>query len=97
MLRALGGNTLSWAYVFEWPIFAAFALYMWWNLLHGTDGSRRSSDRRRGRTARAGATPGAGGEGAAASGSEDADLRAWQEYLRKLETDEAGRSGGGNA
>ena len=21
--RALGGNSLSWAYVFEWPIFAA--------------------------------------------------------------------------
>ncbi|HEX7444740.1 MAG TPA: hypothetical protein VF320_12670, partial [Acidimicrobiales bacterium] len=28
--RALGGNELSWAYVFEWPLFAAFALYMWW-------------------------------------------------------------------
>jgi hypothetical protein len=32
--RALGGNALSWAYVFEWPLFAAFAVYMWWNLLH---------------------------------------------------------------
>ena len=38
VLRALGGNTLSWAYVFEWPIFAGFAIYMWWNLLHGHDG-----------------------------------------------------------
>jgi hypothetical protein len=34
--RALGGNTLSWAYVFEWPIFAAYAVYMWWRLLHET-------------------------------------------------------------
>lgn len=33
--RALGGNGLSWAYVFEWPLFAAFAVYMWWNVLHG--------------------------------------------------------------
>ena len=33
--RALGGNSLSWAYVFEWPLFAVFAVYMWWNVLHG--------------------------------------------------------------
>ena len=24
--RALGGNSLSWAYVFEWPLFAAYAV-----------------------------------------------------------------------
>ena len=33
--RALGGNGLSWAYVFEWPLFAIFAVYMWWSVLHG--------------------------------------------------------------
>jgi hypothetical protein len=32
--RAVGGNTLSWAYVFEWPIFAGYAVYMWWRFLH---------------------------------------------------------------
>lgn len=32
--RALGGNALSWAYVFEWPLLGAFAVYMWWQLLH---------------------------------------------------------------
>jgi hypothetical protein len=32
--RALGGNALSWAYVFEWPLLAIFAVYMWWQLLH---------------------------------------------------------------
>jgi hypothetical protein len=32
--RALSGNSLSWAYVFEWPIFAAYAVYMWWRLVH---------------------------------------------------------------
>jgi hypothetical protein len=31
--RALAGNTLSWVYTFEWPIFAGYALYMWWKLL----------------------------------------------------------------
>lgn len=32
--RALGGNTLSWAYSFEWPLFAAYGLYLWWRLIH---------------------------------------------------------------
>ncbi len=32
--RALSGNSLSWAYVFEWPLLAVFAVYMWWQLLH---------------------------------------------------------------
>jgi hypothetical protein len=32
--RALSGNELSWAYVFEWPLFAGYAVYMWWRLLH---------------------------------------------------------------
>jgi hypothetical protein len=32
--RALGGNELSWAYVFEWPFFAAYAVYMWWRFVH---------------------------------------------------------------
>ena len=32
--RALSGNTLSWAYVFEWPIFGGYAVYMWWKLIH---------------------------------------------------------------
>lgn len=32
--RAEGGNELSWAYVFEWPLLAIFAFYMWWKFLH---------------------------------------------------------------
>jgi hypothetical protein len=27
--RALAGNELSWAYTFEWPLFALFAMYFW--------------------------------------------------------------------
>jgi hypothetical protein len=33
LLRALGGNTLSWAYVFEWPILLGYGTYMWWRLV----------------------------------------------------------------
>ena len=32
--RALSGNTLSWAYVFEWPFFACYGTYVWWKLVH---------------------------------------------------------------
>jgi hypothetical protein len=35
--RALSGNTLSWAYVFEWPILGGYALYMWRKLLNDDD------------------------------------------------------------
>jgi hypothetical protein len=27
--RAAGGNTLSWAYTFEWPLFAIFTIVLW--------------------------------------------------------------------
>jgi hypothetical protein len=43
--RALGGNELSWAYVFEWPIFAVFGVYMWWTTLHGNRRRRRTEPR----------------------------------------------------
>lgn len=32
--RVRQGNTLSWAYVFEWPFFTAYAVYLWWKLVH---------------------------------------------------------------
>ncbi len=38
--RALGGNSLSWVYTVEWPIFAAYATYMWWKLVHDDPAAR---------------------------------------------------------
>lgn len=32
--RAIGGNGLSWAYVFEWPFFGCCAIYLWWDMIH---------------------------------------------------------------
>jgi hypothetical protein len=32
--RALAGNELSWAYVFEWPFFGGYAIFMWWRFVH---------------------------------------------------------------
>ncbi len=32
--RAESGNSLSWAYTIEWPLFAAFVVFFWWKVLH---------------------------------------------------------------
>ncbi len=41
--RALGGNDLSWAYVFEWPFFGGYAVFMWWRLVHEPPTEREAS------------------------------------------------------
>jgi DNA-binding transcriptional regulator of glucitol operon len=28
--RAQSGNSISWGYMFEWPVFAAFVVFLWW-------------------------------------------------------------------
>ena len=71
--RALGGNSLSWAYVFEWPIFAVFAVYMWWNLLHDTDGDAVGAGRRPRPMAPARPAAATSGTGAAAAGDRPDD------------------------
>jgi|SRR5579871_3071253 len=41
VLRALGGNELSWAYVFEWPLLLGYGVYMWRRLVREErDGGR---------------------------------------------------------
>ena len=82
--RALGGNSLSWAYVFEWPIFAGYAVYMWWRLVHeAADGTPPLSS----------ADHPPGGSDAAAAADpvrlarqekEEAELAAYNAYLRQL-------------
>ncbi|HSR83670.1 MAG TPA: hypothetical protein VLM11_05755 [Streptosporangiaceae bacterium] len=49
--RALSGNELSWAYTFEWPLFAIFAGYFWvkslrdeLRLAQGTDKSQQDGN-----------------------------------------------------
>jgi hypothetical protein len=73
LLRALGGHSFSWIYVFEWPLFAGFAIYMWWNLLHGHDRVPRSAS-----TAPS-LPPG---------DATDAELDEWNLYLQVMEAAE---------
>jgi hypothetical protein len=75
LLRALDGHSFSWTYVFEWPLFAGFALYMWWNLLQGKDRSPRSPSRRQASRPQTRTVP-------------DEDLDAWNIYLKVMEAAE---------
>jgi hypothetical protein len=78
--RALGGNSLSWAYVFEWPIFAGYAVYMWWRFVH--------------EAGKAETTPQPASTSLAEDGqshprdvpeaAEDAELAAYNQYLARL-------------
>ena len=92
--RALGGNELSWAYVFEWPLFAAYAVYMWWRFVHERPAGAAATVAG---TADAGARPhddpAAAAHRAGEAGrraDEDAELLAYNEYLAQLaEQDQA--------
>jgi hypothetical protein len=61
--RALAGNALSWAYTFEWPVFAGVAGWGWWQLVHDTQEelrarrAERRADREEWRAAMRGETP----------------------------------------
>ena len=41
--RAIAGNTLSWAYAFEWPIFAGFVVFIWFREARHTLGGESAS------------------------------------------------------
>jgi hypothetical protein len=94
--RALGGNSLSWAYVFEWPIFAAYAIYMWWRFVHeaaedasppataGADPGGRTDADSTTTTTTTTATDAATAPASEGQKEEDAELAAYNDYLSQL-------------
>lgn len=95
--RALGGNGLSWAYTFEWPLFAGFGIVFWARTIRDEFRLRRGVP--------------AGGSGAqAASGpalpegigmrqiqqpgddADDAELASYNAYLAKLNAEVKGHN-----
>jgi hypothetical protein len=90
--RALSGNGLSWAYTFEWPIFAVFAVVFWAKTIR--DEFHPPAEAGEPDIALpAGAYPAAAGAtaagaavlpGGAAAAEEDADLAAYNAYLARL-------------
>ena len=73
IFRALGGNKLSWLYVFEWPILGGFGIYMWWKLYNGNE----PRPARRETSSIPSPLPQETGD--------TAELAAWNAYVRSLE------------
>jgi hypothetical protein len=85
--RALGGNELSWAYVFEWPLFAAYAVYMWWRFVHEVPEGAAPPGDGIGAELTANGDPAAAANRAAEAerrAGEDAELAAYNDYLAQL-------------
>lgn len=82
LVRALGGNGLSWAYVFEWPLFAAFGAYMWWTVLRGGRSSRKN-----------GRNPGTRPAPNKLDPKYAGMLKAWQAHQRDLQASQAEAEG----
>ncbi len=81
--RALSGNELSWAYVFEWPFFGAYGTYLWWKLVHDQPAGSPPPEE----GTRQDETPGeAEAEVPAPSHREDEELAAYNRYLAALHT-----------
>ncbi len=93
--RVRAGNTLSWAYVFEWPFFTGYAIYLWWRLVHDQPGLHDdvAEVADRGGRERPGpplAGPKAPGDRVGAS-EEDEELAAYNRYLAELAAHDAER------
>jgi hypothetical protein len=79
--RAESGNSLSWAYTFEWPLFAIFAAYFWVKTIRDevcTPGQAEPSD--------ALALPGSGMKPA----EDDEELAPSSAYLARLTKEVSG-------
>jgi hypothetical protein len=88
--RALAGNSLSWAYTFEWPLFAGFAVVFWAKTIRDEFRIRRGEmpDPRAAATEDlpAGVSVQAAGavQAADAEPGEDEELSAYNAYLARL-------------
>ena len=69
--RAISGNELSWAYVFEWPFFAGYGAFRWWRLVREEMGATPPP------------VPASGSEKPGADSDEE--LAAYNRYLAELQ------------
>jgi hypothetical protein len=77
--RALAGNQLSWAYTLEWPLIAAYVVYMWRRLAREGRQTRSPGPMTRADTL-CDSSP------SPAGAVTDPDLLAWRQYLARLHT-----------
>ncbi|NJP33074.1 hypothetical protein [Micromonospora thermarum] len=106
--RAAGGNAISWGYAVEWPVFAGFVVFVWWReVRHAlrdpagpSDDPAAAADPRPAGDSPAAATRPAVRRpvrvtrtAAPVPGGEDADLAAYNRYLRWLNDNPGARPG----
>jgi hypothetical protein len=88
--RALAGNSLSWAYTFEWPLFAGFAVVFWAKTIRDEFRIRRGempdpkAVAAEAEDLPVGAVRSVQGVGAAPGEDEDEELSAYNAYLARL-------------
>jgi hypothetical protein len=84
--RAMSGNGLSWAYTFEWPLFAVFAVVFWARTIRDEFRIRRGQMPAPADTEDlpAGSGFGATAVQTAQGGDEDEELSAYNAYLARL-------------
>jgi hypothetical protein len=94
--RAESGNALSWAYTFEWPIFAIFGIVFWAKTIIDEGKPKRAADDAGGAEAGSSAAAAESGETAGlparrhvastedGDGTSDSELDEYNAYLAKL-------------
>jgi len=91
--RAESGNALSWAYTFEWPIFAAFGLVFWAKTIIDEAKPKPADEADDAEGTRDAAQAGAelparrhvpGGQDDDAGGTDDTELDEYNAYLARL-------------
>ena len=86
--RAESGNGLSWAYTFEWPIFAVFAVVFWAKTIRDELNPPAARAKADGIELPASVGPGPGGrdgqESRAGQEADDPELAAYNAYLARL-------------
>ncbi|HTS98704.1 MAG TPA: hypothetical protein VMI33_19010 [Streptosporangiaceae bacterium] len=88
--RAESGNALSWAYTFEWPIFAIFGVVFWAKTIRdelkppAPAGQAEEAELPAGARSAPGPAGAAGHSGQAGDEAEDPELAAYNAYLARL-------------
>jgi hypothetical protein len=90
--RAIGGNSLSWAYTFEWPLFSGFAVVFWGKTIRDEFKIRRGEMPRVQQGAAAEPDLPAGipvqpQQGAEPLADDDPELAAYNAYLERLNSE----------
>jgi hypothetical protein len=88
--RAMEGNALSWAYTFEWPVFAVFAVVFWAKTIRDEFSPPQAGPASDGEELAVGVRPaGSAGrdddQGSDPDVPEDEDLAAYNAYLTRLQ------------